>query len=309
MDQIFWAIIKTARPQRWVRNLSLFAALTFSGQLFEPVLFWRVAAAAAIFSLVSSTVYFFNDLIDAPLDRKHPFKMKRPIASGALQAPVAVFLTTVGFFISLVLALKLSYFFFVACLAYFILQAAYSLKLKHVEIIDLLVIATGFILRAYSGALVIDGHISVWFLLCVIAVSMLLAVGKRRAELSLLAERASEVRATLGGYPEHLMDVWVGMFGTMTILSYILFTFQQQFDEPSRRLIPLLLFLPRALTVQKWLMITIPVVIYGVMRYLQLIYKKGQGEAPERVLLTDTPLLTSVIVWGFLAITVLYVIG
>ena len=309
MDQIFWAIIKTARPQRWVRNLSLFAALTFSGQLFEPVLFWRVAAAAAIFSLVSSTVYFFNDLIDAPLDRKHPFKMKRPIASGALQAPVAVFLTTVGFFISLVLALKLSYFFFVACLAYFILQAAYSLKLKHVEIIDLLVIATGFILRAYSGALVIDGHISVWFLLCVIAVSMLLAVGKRRAELSLLAERASEVRATLGGYPEHLMDVWVGMFGTMTILSYILFTFQQQFDEPSRQLIPLLLFLPRALTVQKWLMITIPVVIYGVMRYLQLIYKKGQGEAPERVLLTDTPLLTSVIVWGFLAITVLYVIG
>lgn len=309
MDQVFWAVVKTARPQRWVRNLSLFAALTFSGQLFEPVLFWRVAAAAAIFSLVSSTVYFFNDLIDAPLDRKHPYKMKRPIASGALQAPVAVFLTTVGFFISLILALKLSYFFFVACLAYFVLQAAYSLKLKHVEIIDLLVIATGFILRAYSGALVIDGHISVWFLLCVIAVSMLLAVGKRRAELSLLAEKASEVRATLGGYPEHLMDVWVGMFGTMTILSYILFTFQQQFDEPSRRLIPLLLFLPKALTVQKWLMITIPVVIYGVMRYLQLIYKKGQGEAPERVLLTDAPLLTSVIIWGFLAVTVLYVIG
>lgn len=309
MDKVFWAVIKTARPQRWVRNLSLFAALTFSGQLFEPVLFWRVVAAAAIFSLVSSTVYFFNDLIDAPFDRKHPFKMKRPIASGALQAPLAVFLTTVGFFLSLVLALKLSYFFFVACLAYFILQAAYSLKLKHVEIIDLLVIATGFILRAYSGALVIDGHISVWFLLCVIAVSMLLAVGKRRAELSLLAEKASEVRATLGGYPEHLMDVWVGMFGTMTILSYILFTFQQQFDEPSRRLIPLLLFLPRALTVQKWLMITIPVVIYGVMRYLQLIYKKGQGEAPERVLLTDVPLLTSVVVWGLLAVTVLYVIG
>lgn len=309
MDKVFWAVIKTARPQRWVRNLSLFAALTFSGQLFEPVLFWRVVAAAAIFSLVSSTVYFFNDLIDAPLDRKHPFKMKRPIASGALQAPLAVFLTTVGFFLSLVLALKLSYFFFVACLAYFILQAAYSLKLKHVEIIDLLVIATGFILRAYSGALVIDSHISVWFLLCVIAVSMLLAVGKRRAELSLLAEKASEVRATLGGYPEHLMDVWVGMFGTMTILSYILFTFQQQFDEPSRRLIPLLLFLPRALTVQKWLMITIPVVIYGVMRYLQLIYKKGQGEAPERVLLTDVPLLTSVVVWGLLAVTVLYVIG
>ncbi|MBI5356767.1 UbiA prenyltransferase family protein [Candidatus Collierbacteria bacterium] len=309
MDKVFWAVVKTARPQRWVRNLSLFAALIFSGQLFEPVLFWRVAAAAAIFSLVSSTVYFFNDLIDAPLDRRHPFKMKRPIASGALSAPAAVFLATVGFFISLILALKLSYFFFVACLAYFILQAAYSLKLKHIEIIDLLVIATGFILRAYSGALVIDGHISVWFLLCVIAVSMLLAVGKRRAELSLLAEKASEVRATLGGYPEHLMDVWVGMFGTMTILSYILFTFQQQFDEPSRRLIPLLLFLPRALTVQKWLMITIPVVIYGVMRYLQLIYKKNQGEAPERVLLTDAPLLTSVIVWGFLAVAVLYVIG
>ena len=309
MDKVFWAVIKTARPQRWVRNLSLFAALTFSGQLFDPVLFWRVAAAAAIFSLVSSTVYFFNDLIDAPLDRKHPFKMKRPIASGALQAPIAVFLTTIGLFISLVLAIKLSYFFFLACLVYFVLQAAYSLKLKHVEIIDLLVIATGFILRAYSGALVIDGHISVWFLLCVITVSMLLAVGKRRAELTLLSEKAIEVRATLGGYPEHLLDIWVGMFGTMTILSYVLFTFQQQFDEPSYRLIPLLLILPRALTVQKWLMITIPVVIYGVMRYLQLIYKKGQGEVPERVLLTDAPLLISVVMWGFLSVVVLYVIG
>ena len=105
---------------------------------------------------------------------------------------------------------------------------------------------------------------------------MLLAVGKRRAELSLLAERASEVRATLGGYPEHLMDVWVGMFGDYDNFVVYPFTFQQQFDEPSHRLIPLLLILPRALTVQKWLMITIPVVIYGVMRYLQLIYKKGQ---------------------------------
>lgn len=309
MAKTFWAILKTARPQRWVRNLSLFAALVFTGQLFDPVLFWRVLLATGIFSLVSSTVYVFNDLIDAPLDRKHPFKKKRPIASGLLPIQTAVFLTVSGFFLSMLFALKLSYFFFLGCLMYYLLQVAYTAKLKHVAIVDLLVIATGFILRVYSGALAIDAHLSVWFLLCVIGVSLLLAVGKRRAELSLLADHASEVRATLAGYPEHLLDVWVGTFATMTILSYILFTFQQPAIVPSHRLVPLLLVLPRALTVEKWLMVTIPVVIYGVMRYLQLIYKKNQGEVPERILLTDIPLLTSVVLWGVLAIGVLYGIG
>lgn len=306
MANIFWAILKTARPQRWVRNLSLFAALVFTGQLFDPVLFLRVAWAVIIFSIVSSTVYFFNDLIDASLDQRHPFKRKRPIASGQLPIPIAVFLTVVGFFISLFLALKLSYFFFLACLAYFLLQAAYSVKLKQVGIVDLLVIATGFILRVYSGALVVDAHLSVWFLLCVIAVSLLLAVGKRRAELSLLMDKAHEVRATLAGYPDELLNVWVGMFAIMTILSYILFTFEQPPVTPSYRFIPLLLVLPRALTVEKWLMITIPVVIYGVMRYLQLIYKKNQGEVPERILLTDVSLLSSVVLWGVLVVGVLY---
>lgn len=309
MADTLWAIFKTARPHRWVRNLSLFAALVFTGQFFDPVLFSRVTWAAVIFSLVSSTVYFFNDLIDAPLDRMHPFKRKRPIASGRLPMPIAVFLTVMGFFISLLLALKLSYFFFLTCLVYFILQIAYSVKLKHIEIVDLLVIASGFILRVYSGALAIDAHLSVWFLLCVIAVSLLLAVGKRRAELSLLLDKAKEVRATLAGYPEQLLDVWVAMFGMMTILSYILFTFEQPEIIPSYRLIPLLLVLPRALTVAKWLMFTIPFVIYGVMRYLQLIYKKNQGEVPERILLTDAPLLTSVILWGILTIGVLYGVG
>lgn len=292
-----------------MRNLSLFAALVFSGQLFETTAFWRVAWASIIFSLVSSTVYFFNDLIDAPLDRKHPFKKKRPIAAGTLPIPYAVFLVVAGFFVSLLLALKLSYFFFLACLAYFFIQATYSLKLKQIEVLDLLMIATGFILRVYSGALVIDAHLSVWFLLCVIAVSLLLAVGKRRAELSLLADKAKEVRATLGGYPEQLLDVWVGMFAIMSILSYILFTFQQPIITPSHRLIPLLLILPRTLMVEKWLMITIPVAIYAIMRYLQVIYKKNQGEVPERILLTDAPLLSSVLLWGILTIAVLYGIG
>lgn len=309
MANILWAVLKTARPQRWVRNLSLFAALVFTGQLFDPALFLRVTWAVIIFSIVSSTVYFFNDLIDASLDQRHPFKRRRPIASGQLPIPIAVFLTVVGFFISLFLALKLSYFFFLTCLAYFLLQAAYSVRLKQVGIVDLLVIATGFILRVYSGALVVDAHLSVWFLLCVIAVSLLLAVGKRRAELSLLMDKAHEVRATLAGYPDELLNVWVGMFAIMTILSYILFTFQQPSLTISHRLIPLLLVLPRALTVEKWLMVTIPFVIYGVMRYLQLIYKKNEGEVPERILLTDKPLLTSVILWGVLAIGVLYGIG
>lgn len=309
MVNTLWAILKTARPQRWVRNLSLYAAIVFTGQLFDPLPFFRVTWAVFLFSIVSSTVYIFNDLIDMPLDRKHPFKKNRPIASGRLPVPTAVFLMITGFSFTLLAALRLSYFFFLACLAYYILQIAYTVKLKHVEIVDLLVIATGFILRVYSGGIVADAHLSVWFLLCVIAVSLLLAVGKRRAELSLLLDRAREVRATLGGYPERLLDVWVGMFGIMAILSYILFTFQQPEIIPRHRLVPILLVLPRTLTVQKWLMITIPVVIYGVMRYLQLIYKKNQGEVPERILLTDIPLLTSVVVWGVMVVGVLYGIG
>lgn len=309
MVNSFWAILKTARPQRWVRNLSLYAAIVFTGQLFDPLPFVRVTWAVFLFSIVSSTVYMFNDLVDMPLDQKHPFKKNRPIASGRLPVPTAVFLMITGFSFTLLAALRLSYFFFLACLAYYILQIAYTVKLKHIEIVDLLVIATGFILRVYSGGIVADAHLSVWFLLCVIAVSLLLAVGKRRAELSLLAERAREVRATLGGYPERLLDVWVGMFGIMAILSYILFTFQQPEIIPRHRLVPILLVLPRTLTVQKWLMITIPVVIYGVMRYLQLIYKKNQGEVPERILLTDIPLLTSVVVWGVMVVGVLYGIG
>ncbi len=268
-----------------------------------------MAWGVVVFSLVSSTVYFFNDLVDAPLDRMHPFKKKRPIAAGKLPEPMAVFLTVLGFFLSLFLALKLQYFFFLAVLAYLLLQIAYSLKLKQVAIIDLLVIATGFILRVYSGALVANIHLSVWFLLCVIAASLLLAVGKRRAELSLLSSRAAAVRATLGGYPERLLDVWVAMFAIMSIFSYILFTFQQPAVTPGYRLVPLLLVLPRALSVEKWLMLSIPVVIYGVMRYLQLIYKENQGESPERILLTDAPLLTSVVLWGVLVIGVLYGIG
>lgn len=309
MGKLLYAIFKTARPQRWVRNMSLFAALVFTGELMNPAKFWQVAWATVIFSLLSSTVYFFNDLIDAPLDRQHPFKKKRPIASGQIELPTALFMMVAGLFLSLLLAIKLSYVFFLMAVLYLFLQVAYTLKLKHVEIIDLLVIATGFIIRVYSGAMVINSHLSVWFLLCVIGISLLLAVGKRRAELSLLADKASKVRATLGGYPERLLDVWVGIFSTMTILSYILFSFQQPAVTPSYRLIPLLLVLPRALTVEKWLMVTIPMVIYGVMRYLQLIYKKNEGESPERILLSDGPLLTGVVIWGAMVIGVLYGIG
>lgn len=309
MGKLFYAIFKTARPQRWVRNLALFAALVFTGELMNPAKFLQVLWATVIFSMLSSTVYFFNDLVDAPLDRQHPFKKKRPIASGLIALPTAMFITVVGLFVSLLLAIKLSYFFFLMVLAYLILQIAYTLKLKHIEIIDLLVIATGFIIRVYSGSVIINGHLSVWFLLCVIGISLLLAVGKRRAELSLLADKASKVRATLGGYSERLLDVWVGIFSTMTILSYILFSFQQPAIVPSHRLIPLLLVLPRALTVEKWLMITIPVTIFGVMRYLQLIYKQNEGESPERILLTDGPLLTSVVIWGMMVVGVLYGIG
>jgi 4-hydroxybenzoate polyprenyltransferase len=191
----------------------------------------------------------------------------------------------------------------------FTIQIIYTLFLKKVAIIDVLAISSGFVIRVYAGAVLIDAHLSVWFLLCVTASALLLAVGKRKAEISLLADKASQAktRAALGGYPPQLLDAYVNMFALLAIISYILFSFNFTPLTPNARLLPFYIQLPRPLFIQKWLMITIPVVIYGIMRYLQVIYQKNQGESPERILLRDKPLLFSVVFWVFLVTGIIYV--
>lgn len=307
MDQIFSAIIKSARPRQWLKNVSLFTCLIFSGWLFIPEKFWTTVWATLIFSLTSSAVYIFNDIIDAPTDRLHPLKKNRPIASGVLPLPVALFTGLTLLIVSLSLAVKISFFFFFLNLLYIILHFAYTFKLKHISILDVMSIATGFIIRVYAGAVAINGHINAWLLLCMVSFSLFLAIGKRRSEKTLLSAQAPNAqRQVLSHYPENMLTIYTAMFANATWLTYALFTFQQPVFITHGRFLSFMSDLPNTFINQKLLMATIPFVIYGVMRYLQLIYDQEKGESPEEVILTDKPLLLVVAIWGLLLVGIIY---
>lgn len=309
MAQILFALGKSVRPRQWVKNIVLFAALVFSGFLFFDDYFWRVLAAVILFSFLTAGVYLVNDLADMEVDRKHPFKRKRPIASGELPMPLAVFAAIVLVAIALSLGWKLSFFFFLAQLGYIGLNFGYNLWFKKEPILDVLSIASGFILRVYAGALVVNLHMNVWFLLTVISMALFLAVGKRQSERTLLKGNLGGLeghRVTLSRYTQRLLDIYTAMFANTTWLTYALFTFLHPPVTPPGRVVSLYAELPKTLITEKWLMITVPLVIYGVMRYLQLIYEKNEGESPERVLLSDKPLLAVVMVWGILVVMIIY---
>lgn len=297
------AIIKVLRPTHWVKNLSIFAALIFSQNLFEPTLFARVFWAFIAFNFAASATYVFNDLLDAKNDRLHPIKKDRPIASGKVSTIIAILLIFFSVGLSLLIARYLSYFFYVLVVIYLVLQVLYSTFLKKLPVVDIIVIATGFVIRIYSGAFVIDAHLSVWFLLCVISVALFLASGKRRAELGALGPNTG-TRQSLSKYPVELLNSYVTMFGNAAWMSWSLFTF---FESPriSTSLWILLAELSRATAINKLLMVTIPFTIFGIMRYESLIFE-NRSEAPEKLLLTDIPLVTSVTLWVLLVIWILY---
>lgn len=310
MAEVFINLIKTARPRQWIKNFSLSAALIFSGQLFQTPSLILTVWSIFIFSILTSSVYFINDIIDIDKDRKHPFKRFRPIAAGKISIPVALFFSTCGVFLSLYLSYSTSFFFFLICLFYFFLQIIYSLVLKNLIIFDVFSIAASFILRVYAGAIILNYHISIWFLLCVTSLALFMAVGKRRAELSILDKEAAPIhRKTLSRYSADLLDDYLSMFSASAWMSWALFTF---FESP-----PIVLgtstitsLLPLTISgTNKWLMITIPVVIYGIMRYLSIIYQGAKAESPERVLLSDKPLLSSIFIWGILVVWIIYGMG
>ncbi len=288
----------------------MFTGLVFTGWLFIPEKFWTVVFATGIFCLITSSVYIFNDVIDAPKDRLHPLKRNRPIAAGTLPIPVALFAAILLVTIGLWLSLNINFFFFILSLGYIALHFTYSLVLKHIVILDVMAIASGFILRVYAGAVAINAHINVWLLLCVISFALFLAIGKRRSERTLLQAKDRENhRQVLSHYPENLLSIYTTMFAQATWVTYALFTFQQPTFITQGTLLSLMSVLPRAFVNQKLLMLTVPIVIYGVMRYLQLIYDQEKGESPEEVILTDTPLLAAVILWGILLVFIIYGIG
>ncbi|MFZ2199294.1 MAG: decaprenyl-phosphate phosphoribosyltransferase [Microgenomates group bacterium] len=308
MDQ-FVPIIKSIRVAQWVKNVVVFAPIIFSGFLFVPGYFGKVVWAFILFCLLSSSIYVFNDLIDIKSDRQHPFKKKRPIASGQVPVELAIFIFIMLAGISLWLGLMTSTFFFGAMATYFMMNILYSLWWKKVPILDVFVIAAGFVIRIYAGSFIINVHMDVWFLLTVVSASLFLAVGKRRSEMTLLSGagiEAKDLRNTLVHYTPALLDAYTSMFANTTWLTYALFSFLHPAFTAEGKVLKIFAMLPRTLLVDKWLMATVPVVIYGVMRYMQLIYEKNQGESPHKVIMSDKPLLTVVAIWGVMVITILY---
>ncbi len=310
MDELLY-LFKSARVSQWIKNLAVFAPIVFSGFLFTEGNLTKVSLAFLTFSLISSAIYIFNDIIDAPKDRHHPFKKKRPIASGKLSVEMASGWLIILGVAGLLLASHLGGFFLWSVIAYLGLNVGYTLWWKQIPILDVLSIAVGFILRVYGGAFVINVHMDVWFLLTVISLSLFLAVGKRRSEMTLLSGLGKDFeqhRKTLVHYTPNLLDAYTSMFANTTWLTYTLFTFLHPPFQPEGRVLRLFAYLPRTLITTKWLMITVPVVIYGVMRYMLLIYEQNKGESPHRVLLTDVPLLTAVVIWGVMVVGILYLI-
>lgn len=304
-------IFRLLRPRQWTKNLAVFAALLFSGQLFDVDVLLKVSYGFLVFCAVSSSIYIINDIFDVEKDRIHPFKRFRPIASNDVSVQTAVVLATIFALSAGVISYVIAPAFFVITVIYFVLNLSYSAYLKHIEIIDILTLAAGYILRVFAGEVVSNSHISAWLFLTVISLSLFLAIGKRRSEITLLSHQPGTpliTRKTLSHYTDKLLDVYLSIFATSTFISYALFTFLEnpaglQFNFT---LVPadiLGTYLQR-----KWLMVTIIPVAYGLMRYLQRIYEKHEGESPERVLFSDRPLLISVVAWAVLVVILTYFI-
>lgn len=296
--------VKVARPVHWIKNLAIFAALVFTGNLLKPLFFTQAFWAFLAFNFTASAAYIFNDIFDIKFDRLHPIKKNRPIASGKLPLGLASLEAFCFAAIGLFLASGLNILFYYTVLVYLVVQIFYSLGLKNIPILDILMIAFGFILRVYAGAFVINAHLSVWFLLCVISVALFLASGKRRAELNITRHSSGLTRKSLTRYSKPLLDSYVTMFGNASWMAWALFTF---FESP-QAILPVWLFLAelsRTTTVNKLLMVTIPVVIFGIMRYEALIFA-GRSEAPEKLFLTDKALVLVIILWLGLILGIFY---
>lgn len=310
MKKMFHDVLRLLRPRQWIKNFAIFAALIFSGRLFDVDLLQKAIFGFVVFCAISSAIYVVNDIFDVKKDRQHPFKKFRPLANNSVSIRMAFVITTTLTITSLVLSAIIGPGFFIITIVYFLLHLSYSALLKQIEIVDILTLAGGYILRVFAGEVVTGFHISAWLLLTTIALSLFLAIGKRRSELTLLAKytatQISTTRKTLSHYTEKLLDVYLSIFATSAFVFYALFTF---LENPKGRQFTIDLIPADVLGTylqRKWLMLTIIPVVYGIMRYLQRIYEKHEGESPERVLFSDRALLTSVVIWGLLVVLIIY---
>lgn len=299
------AIFESLRPIQWIKNLSLFAAVILNGQLLNSPIFFKSVLGFFVFCFLSSSSYLINDIVDVEKDRLHLVKKNRPIARGDLSESNAIFIAFILLFLGLFISIFINFGFFWISLTFILLQYAYSFFLKKKAVIDIIGISFFFIIRAYAGEVATGYHLPVWIMLAVIFLSLFLASGKRRSELG---GSGTKTRSSLHGYSNSLLDFYTNMFAVCTLIAYAMFTF---FEEPVtfNGLIHNFLLdnFPKALG-RKWYMVTLLPVIFGIMRYGQVIYEMQEGERPEKVVATDIPLILAIFSWGVVMITIIYVI-
>jgi 4-hydroxybenzoate polyprenyltransferase len=283
------ALLKTMRPRQWTKNAFLFAALVFDGKLFHLPDFLRTLAGFGLFCMISSAVYILNDLLDVEADRQHPVKKNRPIASRKLPVWLALAAGATLTLLAIILGILLAWQFAVTILIYFVMILVYSKWLKHIPILDVLILAAGFVLRVHAGTtLIVVERFSPWLYVLMTLLALYLGFGKRRAELAMLSGESSTQRKVLDGYSIPLLDQFITIVSGTTILAYSLYTFFRLPDD-------------------HMLMLTIPFVIYAIFRYLYLIQVRQIGGEPEEILLSDRPFQLSILLWGLAVLAVFYI--
>ncbi|MEO7888811.1 MAG: decaprenyl-phosphate phosphoribosyltransferase [Vicinamibacterales bacterium] len=285
------ALFLSLRPRQWSKNLIVFAGLIFGGNLLDHHAVLSATMAFLVFCMLSGVVYLINDVKDCAADRLHPTKCRRPIAAGDLSARSALSLALVLATVALAVSFGLSLTFGAIALAYVILLVLYSASLKHLVILDVLTIAVGFVLRAWAGAVAVHVNVSHWLLLLTLLGALVLGLGKRRAELTSLADAAAGHRRILAEYSPYLLDQMISVVTASTLLAYAFYTTDPQ-------------------TVAKFgtdhLLWTVPFPLYGIFRYLYLVHQREGGGDPSEMLVTDAPLIVCGALWGAAIITILY---
>ncbi len=285
------ALIKLARPGHWIKNSVVLAALFFAGVANNSQSVLLALAAAGVFCLLSSAIYTLNDIIDREQDKNHPLKKSRPLASGEISVPKATIFLSALAILGFLAAWIIGHNLFMISALFFILNILYSIRLKHIVILDVMAIALGFVLRAYAGAAAIDVPASKWMLINTLFLALFLGFGKRRHELVYLEENATAHRKILDKYSPYLLDQLIGVVTATVVVAYMLYTFSAEVSEKLGT---------------EYLYLTVPFVVYGIFRYLYLIHKEEEGGSPTRVLISDKPLMMNIILWLITVIAILY---
>jgi 4-hydroxybenzoate polyprenyltransferase len=272
------AAIVSMRPRQWSKNLLLFAGIVFAAKLGDATRWLEAFTAFVAYCAASSAAYLVNDVLDAEHDRRHPVKRSRPVARGELSARAAVGLAVALALLAFALTAALGGWSVLYLAAFLVLQTAYSLKLKHLVILDVMTIGALFVIRAAAGAEAVDVRISPWLLLCTALLALFLGLAKRRGELVLVGAQATPGRPVLEGYSLALVDQLISVVAASTVIAYSLYTVTAR-DS-------------------KAMMVTIPFVLFGVLRYLVLVHRDDLGEEPEQVLFSDVPILVCIALWA-----------